>query len=689
MDVSAISAYKPQYDWRNMTARQIIKHDDDGDKVPAIYLQWAREFLNSVYADDVTTYELAISKNGDSGEQKDNLQKVSSMNDGDTEPGEEPPLSMARQERKDLEDAGTSIIKQAKIFRKSSYSLTAQSFVNNMLLAGLKGESDGELLKLAALIATVDSQMENIFSNLRNLKDLAKVNDSSANNDDIVQRADEQGKKLDQTATNTHKSISKTEGDLNGIGASMLNTIPTFETAQDYGDVTVGIAKEIPTNIFTVSLKISTNAAGQRAITAGKSGVAAERTNYNLNENNIDDAGEYHDYITQKSGIEAPQTNENTSADKQPKELKKDEIDSTKKDEIKKEDQDLPTDRETLVKLEDEDEGTKNVIVQNASQKTTVPDKPTNEEFADDTQKSQAANEFERAKENDGADQRTTTMAIRAESIDADNSAVASMGSAQNIKQACENTYNVLDENIQELMNEINLKQEEIKNAIREANTGGQSDRITRINQLNEELRTYGINAMSMADSTEGIINAYAGEIENIGEIFSNAVSKGNNAVAAGNSLIDSSSERWLAYRLINEIIGKNAINIGTKTSGNGTEGLKEQSQASSAINASLLSITSLKSEIQSKTGISSGAPAGTRGQQPNNEQEPEAKGIEATVQEDITKPNLEKPVEKVKDEDKAVKIAQNDGTDTNDKMHTDINAIMERKIRNGEIKMG
>ena len=44
---------------------------------------------------------------------------------------------------------------------------------------------------------------------------------------------------------------------------------------------------------------------------------------------------------------------------------------------------------------------------------------------------------------------------------------------------------------------------------------------------------------------------------------------------------------------------------------------------------------------------------------------------------------------EKVKDSEKAVKIAQNDGTDTNDKQNTDINAIMARKVRRGEVNMG
>ena len=62
MEISAISAVSPrQIDWRKLTAKEIIKYEQQGVEVPNEYLQWAKQFqadLNSAQNDD-TTYEMA------------------------------------------------------------------------------------------------------------------------------------------------------------------------------------------------------------------------------------------------------------------------------------------------------------------------------------------------------------------------------------------------------------------------------------------------------------------------------------------------------------------------------------------------------------------------------------------------------------------------------------------------------
>ena len=65
MDVSRIEAISPkQIDWRKLTAKEIIKYDNQGVNVPPEYLQWAKEFRADLTANDKdeTTYEMA-SKN--------------------------------------------------------------------------------------------------------------------------------------------------------------------------------------------------------------------------------------------------------------------------------------------------------------------------------------------------------------------------------------------------------------------------------------------------------------------------------------------------------------------------------------------------------------------------------------------------------------------------------------------------
>lgn len=62
MDVARISAVSPrQIDWRNLTAKQIIKYERQGVDVPSVYLQWAQDFRATLDSNDETTYEMAQS----------------------------------------------------------------------------------------------------------------------------------------------------------------------------------------------------------------------------------------------------------------------------------------------------------------------------------------------------------------------------------------------------------------------------------------------------------------------------------------------------------------------------------------------------------------------------------------------------------------------------------------------------
>ena len=62
MDVSRIEAYNPnKINWRNMTAKDILKYEKQGIEVPDVYVQWAHNFLQNVqkYDNDEVTYENA------------------------------------------------------------------------------------------------------------------------------------------------------------------------------------------------------------------------------------------------------------------------------------------------------------------------------------------------------------------------------------------------------------------------------------------------------------------------------------------------------------------------------------------------------------------------------------------------------------------------------------------------------
>ena len=88
MDVSRIEAISPrQIDGRRLTANQIIKYQEQGVDVPSQYIQWAQNFVNSIYSDDVTTYEKATSSS--SFETSTNTSDVTSENTEETAPVDE------------------------------------------------------------------------------------------------------------------------------------------------------------------------------------------------------------------------------------------------------------------------------------------------------------------------------------------------------------------------------------------------------------------------------------------------------------------------------------------------------------------------------------------------------------------------------------------------------------------------
>lgn len=66
MNVTRIEVLNIQnINWQFLTARQIIDYGQTGVEVPDIYLSWAKDFLNSVNADDETTYEMAHTQQPD------------------------------------------------------------------------------------------------------------------------------------------------------------------------------------------------------------------------------------------------------------------------------------------------------------------------------------------------------------------------------------------------------------------------------------------------------------------------------------------------------------------------------------------------------------------------------------------------------------------------------------------------
>lgn len=649
MDVSRIEAYNPNtIDWRKLTAKQIIKEENNGIQVPSEYINWARDFINSVYADDDTTYEMATTRN--------NLSPQEENNSTSNEKEQEPQITKAQQERKNMQENGDSLLKQGIYFRAQSKQLEGQSNSGISEVNTIGTQSDTETRKMNTHIDNVEKEMESILNNLNLIVDAAKSAKLEDNDDSMVEGAYEKGKQLDKKALEAHGVVSQAENKMYDIDATIESKQDIFEITADYGIETTEIGKElIKQGDIIFNIGVSVNEAGLSAVSTSNTGYIVKDINQTKNQTNLEIAKNQHDYITEKSGVDSP--DKNTDEKKERKSHKKTPNISTS----------LTNQPKQIKKIieKTDSEGDNDIVPTQELKKQMV---------------------------NDGADEKAQTIYLREQSIQADNDVISNRGFSNIIAQMSQASADNLNNNIEELMNEINKTHQELLNEIQSLNSGNSKDNIAKINQLNEEIRALGMSTQSMISSTSGGINLYSTDINQLGGTFDFAIDIGTNAVQQGENLISTSEGRWLAFKLINQIIGRNTINTANKTIADGNIGITEQSRAAATINSNLAQIDSLQTEISSKTDLES-----VNAKQKSQENailtpqiNPQNETINIPTQIDNKPQKPHDPITgKINEADKDIKTSQNDGTDTTDKLNINIDEILKRKIRRGEIKMG
>jgi hypothetical protein len=143
MNVSPVSAVSPsQIDWRKLTAKEIIKYENQGVQVPDEYLQWAKTFINNISAsdNDETTYEMALSSN-------ENSQTTMS----------------AAQRREQMEEEGYGLETIATTFEDESKTKAQDCTDTSSTLSDIGTTSDN-------LVSTLDSSLNDIFSKADSIK---------------------------------------------------------------------------------------------------------------------------------------------------------------------------------------------------------------------------------------------------------------------------------------------------------------------------------------------------------------------------------------------------------------------------------------------------------------------------------------------------------------------------------------
>jgi len=347
MDVSRIEAFKPSViNWKNLTAREIIKYKSSGIEVPNLYYQWAISFLNDVEnaRNDDVTYQSAKSAsrhtdrdiNGekkvetaepdskisaDIEEEKEvdtqtqdaaaaygNQEVTENPKTEDEQEKQEKQILTAKETREKMEQDGNSIWRIARTFR--DISLVSAQFASDAELSSTSTEesSNGEIEALESEMNSTLAQINEVKNRIMNLKN--KKNDVTVISD--IHRLNQQLKSL---GINAQTQLAAYNTDFENFDSIINDNANVGDIAIDFGGETVNIGQEIPVIPWFIGFVLSVISAGENAQTKGADSNEAAAQALNTNNDNISTTDSYKEKIEAQTGINAIPQDENDIKD--------------------------------------------------------------------------------------------------------------------------------------------------------------------------------------------------------------------------------------------------------------------------------------------------------------------------------------------------------------------------------------
>ncbi len=324
MDVARIEAISPQQiDWRMLTAKDIIKYEQQGVDVPAQYLEWAREIKNSLDTDDDVTYEMAstsplsvsgsesadisipidlTSQNSESVVDTANVESMSGENVEDK--------TVAQQKREDLQNDGVSLRNQAIVFTQYSNLSSEEVLAAGALISGVEAQSINEIESLENYMVELLAKAEATQKDLKNEVNSLNKDDNNTNSLGKINKLQSQ---LEQYGIVGQASISAAIGDLNQFNSLINSQSTTIFNARDYGDATVGIGNDLLTSIKGKEfLRIFDYIAGKLAVGIGEDAVTNSNSVADVqmkalasNSDNLSSASGYQNEVSNVTGVKA------------------------------------------------------------------------------------------------------------------------------------------------------------------------------------------------------------------------------------------------------------------------------------------------------------------------------------------------------------------------------------------------
>lgn len=318
MDVSRIEAISPrQIDWRRLTANQIIKYQEQGVDVPSQYIQWAQNFVNSIYSDDVTTYEKATSSS--SVETSTNTSDVTSENTEETAPvdessdttAEETNKTEAQTKREQLQQDGVSLVDQAISF--TSDSNAGRNAVNESatIISDAQDASVNEIQELESYMDELLAKAEQTQNEFKN--EVSKINEDKSDKSTFA-KINRLQQELQKMGTQGQSEISATEANLIGFDSLINAQTPTIDSALDFGGETVTVGNELMDVakrsglmgiFYYMPIAKTTINAGNSAVDASDNTLNLQNETLDINNANKSTASSFKIQVQSKTGVAA------------------------------------------------------------------------------------------------------------------------------------------------------------------------------------------------------------------------------------------------------------------------------------------------------------------------------------------------------------------------------------------------
>lgn len=318
MDVSRIEAISPrQIDWRRLTANQIIKYQEQGVDVPSQYIQWAQNFVNSIYSDDVTTYEKATSSS--SVEASTNTSDVTSENTEETAPvdesgdttTEETNKTEAQTKREQLQQDGVSLVDQAISFTSDSNAGRKAVNESASIISDAQDASVNEIQELESYMDELLAKAEQTQNEFKN--EVSKINEDKSDKSTFA-KINKLQQELQKMGTQGQSEISATEANLIGFDSLINAQTPTIDSALDFGGETVTVGNELMDVakrsglmgiFYYMPIAKTTINAGNSAVDASDNTLNLQNETLDINNANKSTASSFKIQVQSKTGVAA------------------------------------------------------------------------------------------------------------------------------------------------------------------------------------------------------------------------------------------------------------------------------------------------------------------------------------------------------------------------------------------------